>query len=97
MKLLKQEHNDLANLFESLGIHKGAYLLSKKAGWVRIYIDGKPIEFAYHHKKSSELVNGQFTFKVQYFVRKNNKESRVENWTVVLEQLAKHLANRFKI
>jgi hypothetical protein len=85
MRLLPEEQVIISKLLEKYNL-SDQYQLVKKRGWVHIQIDDKT--FAFHRKKYSQLIQGQFEDQYQYFVRIDMQAKSVNGFSEVLNELA---------
>lgn len=84
MRLLAEEQKEIMKLMDRYDLD-GQYELVKRKGWV--YVNIKGCSFAFHRKKTTEIVNGKFENKLQYFVRVDNSMQPFEHLSQVIEKL----------
>ena len=88
MRLLQGEQAEISKLLEKYNL-SDQYQLIKKRGWVHIQIDDKT--FAFHRKKSVQLIQGKFEEKIQYYVQSDKPAKPVNGFSEVIEQLSEWL------
>ncbi len=84
MRLLRHEQIAITNLLEK-HISTTGYQLIKRKGWV--YIQIHQHTFAFHRKKSVEIVGGKFEGRFQYFIRQDGTQLSVTDFDAVLSFL----------
>lgn len=87
MKLLPQEQKSLFELLERLDI-RNEFSLIKRKGW--LHIESSQKSFAFHRKKESKLIDGNFEDSNRYFVREIDTVKEVNNWEEVLNLIETH-------
>ncbi|MFT6866196.1 MAG: 23S rRNA A2030 N6-methylase RlmJ [Cyclobacteriaceae bacterium] len=81
MRFLSLEHKDIMGLLIKLNLTNKAKFVKRK-GWVYIEIDQQ--SFAYHRKKESLLIDGQFEDRIEFFMVCNGKRKSLNTWEEVL-------------
>ena len=81
MRLLAEEQIHISKLLDKYNL-SDQYQLFKKRGCVYIEISGH--SFAFHRKKSVQLIEGHFEDLNQYFVRIDKSAKHVDGFNGVL-------------
>ena len=91
MRLLSNEHKDIAELLSNHGL-ADEVLPTKKKGWVHLSVRGNT--FSFHRKKVAQLVDGQLSTSFQYYIRQGSKSVEVPDWEAVKVALERFLAQK---
>ena len=83
MRLLAEEQIHISKLLDKYNL-SDQYQLFKKRGWVYIEISG--LSFAFHRKKSVQLIQGHFEDLFQYFVRIDKSAKHVDGFSGILNE-----------
>lgn len=85
MRLLPGEQAEILKLLDQYDL-SDQYILVKRRGWIHIEIYGNM--FAFHRKKSAQLIQGKFEDQFHYFVRINTQAKSVNGFSEVLKEFA---------
>ncbi|MDH3244999.1 MAG: hypothetical protein OEM26_10315 [Saprospiraceae bacterium] len=94
MRLLAREHRDLLSALRQVGAGEGQFAFRKKSGWFNIDLKKPGTTFAFHRKKTTQLIDGQFEDSVKYRIRHDHKIREVAKWTEVLSAFQIWLARQ---
>ena len=80
MHLNKFEYNGILAAIRREGYQQDKLLFRKKAGWVKIQLEGVGELFQFHRKKVTQIVDGRFKDHYQYRIKVNGVIQSVDSW-----------------